>query len=340
VNGAVPTVAALDPQALARGVIAGDRVALGRALTLVESRKPAHQPLAEEMLAALMPHTSRAIRVGMSGVPGAGKSTLIERLGLDLIEAGHTVAVLAVDPSSHLTGGSILGDKTRMAGLAVRPEAFIRPSPAAGSLGGVARRSYESLLVCEAAGFDVVLVETVGVGQSETVVTTMTDTFVVLLTAGAGDELQGIKRGVLEEADIVVVTKADGGNENAARAARAQYEMALHLTRPAADNEQATPPVWAPRVLTLSAVTGQGVDTLWTTIAARQQFLERTGELARRRGGQALHWLWTEADAAVLEAFHGSADVQALAATLTAGVKTGELAATVAARKLALVFKP
>src|SRR5262249_19341160 len=245
---------------------------------------PRHQPLAEALLTRLLPHTGRAVRVGITGVPGVGKSTFIEALGLHLVRRGARVAVLAVDPSSGVSGGSILGDKTRMPRLAGEPSAYIRPSPAAGTLGGVARKTRESLLVCEAAGYDVVLIETVGVGQSETVVADMTDCFLALMLPGAGDELQGIKRGLLERVDVIAVNKGDGATRAAAQLAAQQYRQALQSLAGRADD--------APAVLTCSALHGHGVEAVWDAVQRRHARRAAGGELAERRRRQNLGWLW------------------------------------------------
>ena len=280
---------------LARRVLDGDRRALARAITLIESRKPDHQEQAERLLERLLPATGDAVRVGISGTPGAGKSTLIEALGAHVIEHGHKVAVLAVDPSSRRSGGSILGDKTRMQRLAQAPEAFIRPSPAGATLGGVTRRTREAALACEAAGFDVIVIETVGVGQSETAVADMVDGFVLLLAPGGGDELQGIKRGIIELADLVVVNKADGELRAAALRARADYRAALQLLRPASAG-------WKPEVLTCSALEGEGIAAVWQAVRRHRAALEASGELAAKRQRQTLSWLAAEVQAGLLEA--------------------------------------
>ncbi len=269
---------------LAGRVLAGDRTALGQALTLVESTLPEHRRRAAVLLAELLSHSGGAHRVGITGVPGVGKSTFIEAVGGRLTAAGHRVAVLAVDPTSSRSGGSILGDKTRMARLAADPAAFIRPSPSSGTLGGVTRSTRESIIVLEAAGHDVLLVETVGVGQSETLVAEMVDTFVVLVLAGAGDELQGIKKGVLELADVVAVNKADGDNVAAARLAAAEYRRALHLLVPST-------PTWAPPVVTCSALTGEGLDEVWHLVEEHRRALVATGEFDERRRRQSLSWM-------------------------------------------------
>src|SRR5262245_50358875 len=269
----------LEPD-LARAVREGDRRALARAITLVESARADHRDDAVALLDELLPATGDAIRVGISGAPGAGKSTFIETLGMHLVEAGHRVAVLAVDPTSTRSGGSILGDKTRMEELSRRSEAFIRPSPSGGTLGGVARRTREAMLVAEAAGFDVVVVETVGVGQSEVAVAGMVDAFCLLLAPGAGDELQGVKRGIVELADIVVVNKADGPLADVARHTAADYSHALHFVRPQTD-------VWEPKVLTASALEGEGIADVWSTVEEYISAARHAGEFERRRAEQA-----------------------------------------------------
>ena len=270
---------------LVDGVLARDRATLGRALTLVESTLSDHRGRAADLLAALLPHAGGAHRVGITGVPGVGKSTFIEALGTQLTASGRRVAVQAVDPTSTVTGGSILGDKTRMQRLANDPDAFVRPSPTAGTLGGVTRTTRETLLVLEAAGFDVVLVETVGVGQSETLVARMVDFFLALMLPGAGDELQGIKKGLLELADMIVVNKADGDNARAARTAARDYSAALRLTHPASAS-------WTPQVVTCSGLTGEGLPGLWTRIEEHREALTASGEWDERRRGQQLAWMW------------------------------------------------
>ncbi|MBB4041460.1 LAO/AO transport system kinase [Microvirga flocculans] len=265
-------------------VASGDRAALARAITLMESRRPDHREAARVLLQALMSRTGHAVRIGITGVPGVGKSTTIDTLGSMLTEKGHKVAVLAVDPSSTRTGGAILGDKTRMARLATDANAFIRPSPSSGTLGGVAAKTRETMLLCEAAGFDVILVETVGVGQSETAVADLTDFFLVLMLPGAGDELQGIKKGILELADLIAVNKADDAGTKA-KAAAAEYKAALHILAPAS-------PTWTPPVLTISGLTGQGLDELWTKVLDHRKRLEATGELAAKRRAQDTKWMW------------------------------------------------
>ena len=282
--GTLLPMAEVDVAELAAGVRACDRAAIGRAITLVESRLADDAEPAQELLAELLTDTGGAHRVGITGVPGVGKSTLIETLGTALTEQGHRVAVLAVDPTSALHGGSILGDKTRMTALANDPAAFVRPSPTAGQLGGVTQVTRETIGVLEAAGFDVVLVETVGVGQSETAVADMVDFFVVLMLPGAGDDLQGIKKGILEIADLIAVNKADGDNvERAANAAR-DYQLALHMTQPAS-------PTWIPPVITCSGLTADGLETLWGHVTEHRRLMSASGELASRRADQRVRWM-------------------------------------------------
>lgn len=318
----------VDPAA----VLKGDRRALARAITLVESSNPAHRTEADELLAALLPSSGGAIRIGVSGVPGVGKSTFIEAFGLHLLEAGLKLAVLAVDPSSPLGGGSILGDKTRMEQLARRPEAFIRPSPAGRTLGGVARRSRESLLICEAAGFDVVLVETVGVGQSETAVADMVDAFLLLLLPSGGDELQGIKKGIVELADVVAINKADGALKAAAQQSAAEYANALRLLRPVMPN-------WQPPVLQCSALQGEGVDEIWQAIGRFREVAESSGALAKKREEQARGWLWREVSESLLAELRADARTAEQIGPLEAEVVAGRVTPSGAARQLLTVFR-
>src|ERR1043165_2776731 len=275
-----------DVATLARKRRDGERATLARAITLIESKRADHQAQAHRLVQELLPETGKALRVGITGSPGVGKSTTIDALGSFLTAKGHKVAVLAVDPSSTRTGGSILGDKTRMARLSVDPHAFIRPSPAAGTLGGGAAKTRETLLICEAAGFDVILVETVGIGQSETAVSDMTDFFLVLMLPGAGDELQGIKKGVVELADMIAVNKADGDNIKRAKAAAGEYRAALRLLTPRS-------PPWAPPVVTYSALTEDGIAQVWDQVLAHRQQLSASGEFAARRREQQVKWMWT-----------------------------------------------
>lgn len=317
---------------LAKNLLDGDRAALARAITKVESTKAEHQAEAREILTEVMDQTGNAWRIGLTGVPGVGKSTLIEALGKHLTAQGKRVAVLAVDPSSSRTKGSILGDKTRMGELAVDPDAFIRPSPAAGTLGGVAGKTRESMLLCEAAGYDVVIVETVGVGQSETVVADMVDVFIALMLPGAGDELQGIKKGILELAEILFVNKAEGENEKRARRAARDLEAALHLFAPASPN-------WSPVVLTGSALERTGIDTLWKTVEAHRKALERAGELAERRKSQQVRWLWSMVEERILTRFRADEGVKAAAPTLEEAVARGSLPASEAAERLIKAYR-
>ncbi|MDZ3837802.1 MAG: methylmalonyl Co-A mutase-associated GTPase MeaB [Rhodospirillales bacterium] len=277
---------ALTDEDYARGVLSGDRAMLGRAITVIESSSPRHRQLAQDILHRLLPHTGRAHRIGITGVPGAGKSTFIEAFGTYLIRQGLKVAVLAVDPSSPVSGGSILGDKTRMAELSQEPNAFIRPSPSGGTLGGVTRTTRQTMVVCDAAGYDVILVETVGAGQSEVAVSDLTDVFVVLMLPGAGDELQGIKKGVLEIADMIVVNKADGGNEIRAKQAAVHYRNALHIIQPRSAS-------WSPPVLMCSAIKNIGVDAVWGKLVEHKEKLSATGEFQNRRQQQRVKAMWT-----------------------------------------------
>lgn len=315
----------LPVDAYVDGVRAGDRATLGRAITLVESTREDHQQVAQQVLLKLLPHTGGAARVGISGVPGVGKSTFVEALGTHLTGLGHRVAVLAVDPTSSVSRGSILGDKTRMAELSRDDNAFIRPSPSSLTLGGVAARTRETMLLCEAAGFDVVLVETVGVGQSETVVAGMVDFFLVLMLAGAGDDLQGIKRGILELADLLAINKADGDNARPAERARRLYEAALaHLTP--------VWPEWRPPVVTCSAVERTGVGRIWELVQEHRAKLVSTGELSRKRRSQARAWMWALVDVQLQTRLHADpavrARIDALEDSVVEGRTTPGLAAS------------
>jgi len=312
---------------LAEAVRSGDRAALPKAITLVESTRADHREQAQQLLLELMPDAGDAMRVGITGVPGVGKSTTIEALGMHLIEQGHRVAVLAVDPSSTRTGGSILGDKTRMAKLAVHPEAYIRPSPTSGTLGGVARATRETIVLLEAAGFDVILVETVGVGQSEVTVANMVDTFVFLTLARTGDQLQGIKKGVLELADVVVVNKADGEHAVEAKAAARELTGAIRLIYPRET-------LWRPPVLTMSALTGDGLAELWETVLKHRQVLTDAGEFESRRRTQQVEWTWSMVRDAVLDRVLSHPAVKKVRADVERKVRDGELTPALAAQEI------
>jgi LAO/AO transport system kinase len=327
------------------GEAAVQRRAIAKAITLLESTRADHRARADEMLTTLLPHTGKSFRLGISGVPGVGKSTFIEALGLYLIGQGHRVAVLTIDPSSSVSGGSILGDKTRMEKLSVHERAFIRPSPSSGTLGGVAEKTREAMLVCEAAGYDIVIVETVGVGQSEIAVAGMTDMFVLMQLPNAGDDLQAIKKGVMELADLVVINKADLDPDAATRA-RAQITSALRIftqhgrgsphPSPQSGGEGETS--WSPQVMQLSALLGEGVDRFWSEVERFKSLRTADGELAARRQHQALAWMSERIDAGLKEAFRHDAGVAALLPTLTKQVARGELPASTAARQLLNLF--
>ena len=312
---------------LVEGVLAADRAAVGRALTLVESTRSDHRVQARELLDVLLLHAVESHRVGITGVPGVGKSTFIESLGTKLTGAGHRVAVLAVDPTSKLTGGSILGDQTRMLRLANDPAAFVRPSPSAGTLGGVSRTTRETMVVLEAAGYDVVLVETVGVGQSETVVAGMVDFFLLLMLPGAGDELQGIKKGVLELADMIAVNKADGDNEARAREAVRDYSAALRLIRPAS-------PDWTPPVMTCSGLTGEGLSELWERVEDHRRALTASGGWDEQRRAQQLSWMWSTVEDRLVAAMRADPAVHEVLAEAERSVLDGETTPAAAAEHL------
>jgi len=317
----------IDLERLVEGVLAAEPASVGRAITLVEGQRADQVEAAQQMLTALLPHAGGAHRIGITGVPGVGKSTFIDQFGINLTAAGHRVAVLAVDPSSQRTGGSILGDKTRMERLANDPAAFVRPSPAGHTLGGVTRTTRESIIVCEAAGFDVVLVETVGVGQSETVVSEMVDFFLVLMLAGAGDELQGIKRGVLELADLIAANKADGDNIERARRAVADYKLAVHMMSPPSPN-------WTSPVLICSGLENSGLDEIWRQICTHRDRLTATGELTARRQDQEVRWMWSMVEDRLVESFRADPNVSRLSPDLERAVRAGELPPTAAADRL------
>lgn len=321
----------LSVEAYERGVIDGDRGTLARAVTLVESRSEEDRHLARNLLQRILPRTGSAHRIGITGVPGVGKSTFIDNLGMRLLDAGHRVAVLAIDPTSQISGGSILGDKTRMQRLAIDPRAFVRPSPNGLSPGGVARRTRETMLLCEAAGYDVVLVETVGVGQGETAVADMVDFFLVLVLPGAGDELQGIKKGVFELADTLVVNKADGDGERRAKVALADLKAALrYLPRKRA--------IWQPRALVASGLTGLGIDELWAAIDEHRQLFASTGELAALRAAQQRTWMWALIRERLEDAFRQHPDVAATIHRLERAVEAGTTTSSAAADELLAIF--
>lgn len=319
---------ALDVDALAEGIRSGNRATLARAITLVESRKAEHRKIARELIQEVLPRTGKALRVGITGVPGVGKSTTIDTLGSNLTAAGHKVAVLAVDPSSTRTGGSILGDKTRMAQLAVDRNAFIRPSPSAGTLGGVAAKTRETMLLCEAAGFDIILVETVGIGQSETTVADMVDFFLVLMLPGAGDELQGIKKGVLEIADMIAVNKADGDGATRARSAASDYRAALHILAPKS-------PTWTPPVITISGLANEGLDALWEQIELHRTRMTASGEWQSRRAEQQVAWMWDLLQQRMMEALKNDKRTADRLKSLEASVREGETSVSIAVEEIA-----
>jgi len=329
---AAPTKSRLDLKTLAKELRAGNRASLARAITLIESRRGDHQAAARELVQILLPATGKAIRVGITGSPGVGKSTTIDALGGFLIEGGHSVAVLAVDPSSARTGGSILGDKTRMARLAASDAAYIRPSPSSGTLGGVAAKTREAMLLCEAAGFDVILVETVGIGQSETVVADMTDFFLALMLPGAGDELQGIKKGLVEIADMVAINKADGDNLKRAQQAAAEYRSALHILSPRSEH-------WHPPVVTYSALTGAGIAELWRKILDHRAAMSASGDFAKRRREQQVKWMWAMLEQRMLARLRADTSTRARVKKIEADVADGRLTPAVAAEQVAEMLR-
>jgi LAO/AO transport system kinase len=317
-----------DPADLARGIRAGERAVIARAITLVESRRSDHQKAARRLVQELMASTGKAIRVGITGAPGVGKSTTIDALGTFLTGKGHKVAVLAVDPSSARSGGSILADKTRMPRLSSDGNAFVRPSPSSGTLGGVATKTRESMLICEAAGYDVVLVETIGTGQSETMVADMTDFFLVLMLPGAGDELQGLKKGVIEIADMIAINKADGDNIKRAQAAAAEYRAALHILNPRSQS-------WSPPVVTYSALTGAGIAELWDSILDHRERMGKAGELDARRREQQVKWMWAMLEERVFARLKSNPALRAKLPRIEAAVAAGRMSPALAVEEIA-----
>jgi LAO/AO transport system kinase len=326
-----PSLTSPDPASLAQAVLNGERRALAQAITLIESTNPDHRSRADDLLRLLLPRTGGSMRLGVTGIPGVGKSTFIEALGLHVIDQGHRLAVLAIDPSSPRSGGSILGDKTRMEKLSRQENAYVRPTPSGGALGGVAGRSREAMLVCEAAGFDIIIIETVGVGQSEIAVSNLADMFILLLSPGGGDELQGIKKGIVELADLVVVNKADGDLAQAAERASLDYTAALHLLRP-------TSPNWTPSVVKCSSLTTEGVGDIWKTIEAYKEHMTKLGEIASRRGDKARRWMWDEIGASLMASLHADDAASQLAKRLEEKVAKNEIPPGEAARKILDTF--
>jgi LAO/AO transport system kinase len=321
-----------DPETIFTKLKAGNRAALGEAITLLESTRSEHQDIAASIIRECLPFSGKSVRIGITGVPGVGKSTFIESFGLYLTGIGKKVAVLAIDPSSEKSGGSILGDKTRMVHLSVHPHAFIRPTASRGSLGGVAQRTRESVLLCEAAGYDVILIETVGVGQSETAVHSMTDFFLLLMLAGAGDELQGIKRGIMEMADAVIITKADGKNVKAAKLAKAQFASALHLFPPNNNN-------WIPQVQTVSALENEGMDKTWTMVESFVLQTKTNGHFEQRRKEQQVYWMNETIREEILHDFYTDKDIQKKLTELKKQLGDGKITSREAAKKILNLYK-
>ncbi len=320
----VPQRLIANPADLADGILAGDRAVLARAITLVESTKPEHNALAQKLLQLVLPHTGKALRIGITGVPGVGKSTSIDQFGMNLVAAGHKVAVLAVDPTSKRTGGSILGDKTRMNQLAMSPSAFIRPSPTSGTLGGVTRKTRETMVLVEAAGYGIIIVETVGVGQSEVAVADMVDFFLVLLLAGGGDDLQGIKKGIIELADMIAINKADGDNVTRAARAANEYQNAIAIFTPKGA-------AWLPPVVTMSGLENSGLDHVWAKISEHRAIMTASGEFAARRQRQAVEWMRDMLGDRLMAALKANQDVAARLPGIEQGVRDGRLLPTLAA---------
>ncbi|MCP4368254.1 MAG: methylmalonyl Co-A mutase-associated GTPase MeaB, partial [Deltaproteobacteria bacterium] len=313
------------------GVLEGNRRVIAKTITLVESSLPAHQELSKMIIDTLLPYSGRAVRIGITGVPGVGKSAFIESFGMMLLKDGHRIAVLAVDPSSKKSGGSVMGDKTRMEKLSVEESTFIRPSPSGGTLGGVARKTRETMIVCEAAGFDVMVVETVGVGQSETAVNSMVDFFLVLMLSGAGDELQGIKKGVLELADGIAITKADGDNIEKAKRARKEYETALHLINPSSSN-------WLPPVVTCSALNLEGIENIWEIVLSHRKKLKSIGVFEENRKYQSIEWMWSLIEEGLKDQFYKNTDVKKMLPKISKEVERAKIAPTAAAFELLSSF--